>query len=118
MNTFGTNFRVEIFGESHGVRIGVIVDGCPAGIPLCENDFTEDLQRRRSGGLGSTPRIEADLPSIVSGVYDMESLLSDENYKMWFDFDTICVGEWNTNASPSYNFTRGVGDTGIPIESL
>ena len=48
----------------------------------------------------------------------MESLLSDENYKMWFDFDTICVGEWNTNASPSYNFTRGVGDTGIPIESL
>ena len=70
MNTFGTNFRVEIFGESHGVRIGVIVDGCPAGIPLCENDFTEDLQRRRSGGLGSTPRIEADLPSIVSGVYE------------------------------------------------
>lgn len=70
MNTFGINFRVEIFGESHGVRIGVIVDGCPAGIPLCENDFTEDLQRRRSGGLGSTPRIEADLSTIVSGVFE------------------------------------------------
>lgn len=70
MNSFGEIFRVEIFGESHGPQIGVVVDGCPAGIELRENDFLVDLQRRRSGNVGTTPRIEADLPHIVSGVYN------------------------------------------------
>ncbi|MCQ2959859.1 MAG: chorismate synthase [Bacteroidales bacterium] len=70
MNSFGTNFRVEIFGESHGVKVGVVIDGCPSGIALCEEDFLTDLQRRRSGKLGTTPRIEADMPHIVSGVFE------------------------------------------------
>ena len=69
MNSFGTLFRVSIYGESHGVQIGVVIDGCPAGISLSEADLEEDFARRRAGGRGTTPRIEPDLPRIVSGVY-------------------------------------------------
>ena len=70
MNTFGNKFRVSIFGESHGERIGVTVDGVLPGIPLTEADFAQDLSRRKAGALGTTPRLESDQPEIVSGVYE------------------------------------------------
>ncbi len=70
MNSYGTKFRLSIFGESHGELIGVIMDGVPAGIPLSCDDFIPALQRRKSGSKGTTPRIEADMPKIVSGVYE------------------------------------------------
>ena len=70
MNTFGRKFRVSIFGESHGQLIGVTLDGVPAGLELSEQDFEKDIIRRKSGAKGTTPRIEADKPSIVSGVYE------------------------------------------------
>jgi len=70
MNTFGNKFRVSIFGESHGPRIGVTLDGVLPGIPLTEADFTADLARRKAGAPGTTPRVENDLPEIVSGVYE------------------------------------------------
>ena len=70
MNTFGNKFRISIFGESHGPRIGVTVDGVLPGIPLSEEDFATDLARRKAGALGTTPRVEDDFPQIVSGVYD------------------------------------------------
>ena len=70
MNTYGDRYRISIFGESHGKLIGVVLDGVPAGIPLCEDDFTADLDRRRSGAKGTTPRKESDIPHIVSGVFD------------------------------------------------
>jgi chorismate synthase len=70
MNTFGNKFRVSIFGESHGPRIGVTVDGVLPGVPLSEKDFAEDLARRKAGAMGTTPRLEADEPEIVSGVYE------------------------------------------------
>jgi chorismate synthase len=69
MNTFGTIFRVSLFGESHGPGIGVTIDGCPAGLPLEPEDFANDLGRRRSGRKGTTPRTEADIPEILSGIY-------------------------------------------------
>ena len=69
MNCFGRMFRVSIFGESHGIQIGAVIDGCPAGIPLTEDDLKDDLTRRRAGGRGTTPRVEPDLPRIVSGVF-------------------------------------------------
>lgn len=69
MNTFGRVFRIHIFGESHGPAIGVTIDGCPAGIPLSEESFSDDLQRRKPGALGTTPRKEEDLPEIVSGCF-------------------------------------------------
>lgn len=70
MNSYGNKFRISVFGESHGEVIGVVMDGVPAGISLCEEDFAEDLARRKSGAKGTTPRIEDDMPQIVSGVYD------------------------------------------------
>jgi len=70
MNSFGKLFRVSIFGESHGERIGAVIDGCPAGLPLSSEDFTEDFNRRRSGAAGTTPRKEEDIPEIVSGVFN------------------------------------------------
>ncbi len=70
MNTFGRKFRVSIFGESHGELIGVVLDGVPAGLELSEQDFEQDILRRKSGAKGTTPRIEADRPMIVSGVFE------------------------------------------------
>lgn len=70
MNTFGNRFRISIFGESHGPCIGVTIDGVLPGVPLTEEDFTQDLARRKAGAKGTTPRLEADLPEILSGVWD------------------------------------------------
>ena len=67
MNTFGRIFRISIFGESHGPAIGVTIDGVSAGMPLTVNDFLPDLKRRQSGAKGTTPRVEEDMPEIVSG---------------------------------------------------
>ncbi len=69
MNSFGRVFRVSIYGESHGIQVGAVVDGCPAGISLAETDLQKDFERRKAGGRGTTPRLEPDLPRIVSGVY-------------------------------------------------
>ena len=70
MNTFGRRFRVSVFGESHGELIGAVLDGVPAGLELSEQDFEDDILRRKSGVKGTTPRIEDDKPRIVSGVYE------------------------------------------------
>ncbi|MCI0617051.1 chorismate synthase, partial [bacterium] len=71
MNSFGRIFRVTIFGESHGESVGVNIDGCPAGLPLSAEDFTEDIERRKGGKQkGTTPRIEEDFPHFKSGVFN------------------------------------------------
>lgn len=70
MNSFGDKFRVSIFGESHGVAVGVVLDGVPSGIELCTDDFKADLDRRRSGKRGTTPRKESDTPRFLSGLYE------------------------------------------------
>lgn len=71
MNSFGRIFRVSIFGESHGASVGITIDGCPAGLPLTEDDFTTDIERRK-GGLqkGTTPRKEDDKPIFLTGVFN------------------------------------------------
>ena len=70
MNTFGRKFRVTIFGESHGEAVGVVLDGVPAGLELCETDFLEDIRRRKSGAFGTTSRIEPDKLQILSGLLE------------------------------------------------
>lgn len=70
MDSLGRNFRVSVFGESHGPAVGVVLDGVRAGLPLTAEDFKTDLLRRKSGAAGTTPRIENDLPEILSGVFD------------------------------------------------
>lgn len=69
MNVFGRNFRVAVYGESHGPEVGVLIDGVPPGILLSEIDFMEDIARRKSGAPGTTKRKEGDEPFIRSGVY-------------------------------------------------
>lgn len=70
MNSWGDRFRLSIWGESHGQQVGVSIDGVPAGIALSEEYFTADLERRRAGAAGTTPRKESDTPHIVSGIYN------------------------------------------------
>src|SRR6478736_1951881 len=68
-NTFGHMFRVTTFGESHGVAIGCVVDGCPPLLPLTSEDIQRDLDRRRPGqSRFTTQRQEADAVKILSGV--------------------------------------------------
>lgn len=70
MNTFGRIFRISIFGESHGINVGVVIDGVPAGLSISDKDFAIDLDRRKSGAKGTTSRQENDMPKIVSGVFN------------------------------------------------
>lgn len=70
MNSFGIKFRISIFGESHGIGVGVVIDGCPAGIAISNEDFNTDLIRRKSGNIGTTDRKETDEIKILSGVYN------------------------------------------------
>lgn len=68
-SSFGTLFRISTFGESHGIGVGAIVDGCPAGLKLSEADIQPQLDRRRPGQSDlTTPREEADQVTILSGV--------------------------------------------------
>lgn len=70
-STLGTHFRITTFGESHGKAVGVIVDGCPAGLSLNEGDIQYYLNRRKPGqSRFSTPRKEADEVQILSGVFE------------------------------------------------
>jgi len=70
MNSFGRIFRISLFGESHGSAVGVTIDGCPAGLPLSAEDFTEDLARRRGDGRFTTARREPDEVVFLSGLFD------------------------------------------------
>lgn len=70
-NSFGELFRITTFGESHGAALGVVIDGCPSGITLSEQDMLPELNRRRPGQSAvSTARVESDLPEIVSGLFE------------------------------------------------
>lgn len=73
-NTFGQVFRITTFGESHGMALGAIVDGCPAGLPLSEEDLQKDLDRRKPGqGKLVTQRKESDTVKILSGIFEGKS---------------------------------------------
>ena len=71
MNSFGTIFKLSIFGESHASCVGIVIDGVPAGLNLSAKDFLFDIERRK-GGLqkATTPRLEDDLPIFKSGVFN------------------------------------------------
>ena len=68
---FGSIFKVSTFGESHGPAIGCVIDGCPAGIPITQEDIQFELNRRRPGQSSvTTPRKESDTVEILSGVFE------------------------------------------------
>ena len=95
MNSFGRIFRISIFGESHGPLVGITIDGCPAGIPLKAEDFLADLNRRKAGASGTTPRKEDDTPSIVSGCFNDHTtgapltIIFENNNTRSTDYDAI-----------------------------
>lgn len=70
-SSFGTIFRITTWGESHGAGVGVVVDGCPAGLSLCEEDIQIYLNRRKPGqSRFATPRKEDDTVEILSGIFE------------------------------------------------
>ena len=70
-STFGNIFKITTWGESHGKGVGVVVDGCPAGLSLCEEDVQKILNRRKPGqSKFTTPRKEDDSVEILSGVFE------------------------------------------------
>ncbi|MCL1815900.1 MAG: chorismate synthase [Treponema sp.] len=76
-NSFGTIFRVTTFGESHGLAVGCVIDGCPAGISLSTDDIAGELKKRRPGPMAgpvSSARFEEDEPEILSGLYEGTTL--------------------------------------------
>lgn len=118
MNVFGDKFKVSIFGESHACSVGVVLDGVPSGMQLSADDFTQDLDRRRSGARGTTPRKESDRPRFLSGlfeghttgapltiVFDNENVLSGD-YKNLIDqprpshSDFVARQKWHGAADP------------------
>jgi chorismate synthase len=70
LNSFGRLFRVHIFGESHGGCVGITIDGCPAGLPITQEDFETDIERRKGGAKGTTPRKEDDIPIFKTGIFN------------------------------------------------
>lgn len=83
-STFGKLFRVTTWGESHGKGIGVVVDGCPAGLPLCEDDIQVFLNRRKPGqSKFTTPRKENDTVEILSGVFEGKTTGTPISMVVW-----------------------------------
>ena len=75
-STFGNIFKITTWGESHGKAIGVVIDGCPAGLPLEEEDIQKFLNRRKPGqSRFTTKRQEADQVQILSGVFEGKTTL-------------------------------------------
>ncbi len=96
-NSFGDSFKIEIYGGSHTESLGVIISGVPQGLQLTEADFTADIDRRRAGAKGTTPRREGDVPHIVSGVENgvttgdkLEIVFYNENTRSG-DYDRLRV---------------------------
>lgn len=83
-STYGKIFRVTTWGESHGKGIGVVVDGCPAGLPLCEEDIQKFLDRRKPGqSKFTTPRKESDTVEILSGVFEGKTTGTPISMVVW-----------------------------------
>jgi len=99
MNSFGTLFRVSIFGESHGESVGIVIDGVPAGLTLSEEDLLPDLERRKGGKQkGTTPRQEADYPFFKSGLFNGKTT----------GFPIAIFFENNNTRSEDYNKQRSI----------
>ncbi len=97
MNTFGQNFRVTTFGESHGVALGCIIDGCPAGLEISTEDIQAELNRRKPGQSAmATPRVEKDQVEILSGIFEGKTIGTP----------IACIVRNQDQASKDYDFLR------------
>lgn len=83
-STFGNIFKITTWGESHGKGVGVVVDGCPAGLPLCEEDIQLYLNRRKPGqSKFTTPRKEDDEVEILSGIFEGKTTGTPISMVVW-----------------------------------
>jgi chorismate synthase len=83
-NTFGTIFRITTWGESHGRAVGVVLDGCPAGLSLAAEDIQKELDRRKPGqSRASTARKEADRVEILSGIFEGQTTGTPISLLVW-----------------------------------
>ncbi len=96
-DSIGKIFRVTSFGESHGRCVGVVVDGCPAGLPITEEDIQKEVDQRKPGsGAASTRRVEEDRLEVLSGVFHGRTTGAP-----------VCLLVWNKDADSSqYEKTR------------
>lgn len=117
MNTFGTLFRLTSFGESHGVAVGGVIDGCPPGL-LIDLDFIQsELDRRRPGQSRiTTPRKEADRVEFLSGIFEGKStgapigfLIRNENQQS-SDYDHLKMVYRPSHADYTYHLKYGHRD--------
>ncbi len=116
-NSFGTLFRVTTWGESHGPAIGCVIDGCPPGITLCENDIQPWLDRRRPGqSKFTTQRQEADQVRILSGVFEGKttgtpiSLMIENTDQRSKDYTDIASRYRPGHADVTYDLKYGLRD--------
>src|SRR5512137_2246069 len=83
-NSFGRIFRITTWGESHGRAVGVVVDGCPAGLDLSDHDIQKELDRRKPGqSKASTARQEADRVEILSGIFQEKTTGTPISLMVW-----------------------------------
>jgi chorismate synthase len=83
-NSFGVAFRVTTWGESHGAAVGVVIDGCPAGLALSAADIQRELNRRKPGASDiTTARKEADEVQLLSGIFEGETLGTPISMLVW-----------------------------------
>ncbi|MFT7185954.1 MAG: chorismate synthase [Pseudohongiellaceae bacterium] len=116
-NSFGKLFTVTSFGESHGKAIGCIIDGCPPGIEICEEDLQVDLDRRKPGtSRFTTQRKEADEVSILSGVFEGKTtgtsigLLIENTDQRSKDYSNIVDTFRPSHADYTYTQKYGIRD--------
>ena len=116
-NTFGERFRVTTFGESHGGAVGVVIDGCPPGLVLSEEDIQPELDRRKPGQSSiTTPRKEEDIISIHSGVFEGKTtgtpimMLARNNNTRSEDYDHLKSLYRPSHADFTYQAKYGLRD--------
>lgn len=116
-STFGNRFRITTWGESHGKAIGVVIDGCPAGLALSENDIQPYLDRRKPGrSRYATPRKEDDAVQILSGVFEGQttgtpiSLLIPNTSQRSADYSEIASYYRPGHADYSFDAKYGLRD--------
>jgi len=117
MNTFGRNFKITTFGESHGKAVGVVIDGCPANRELSEQDIQPMLDRRRPGKSPLTSaRNERDRITILSGIFSGKTtgapiaMLVENEDSQSHDYDALCDVFRPGHADYSYQKKYGIRD--------
>lgn len=91
-SSFGTLFRMTTWGETHGKGVGVVVDGCPAGLSLCEEDIQKYLNRRKPGqSKYTTKRKEDDKVEILSGVFEGKTTGTTRHLLEDFAHGLVCL---------------------------